>query len=642
MDVLNTVARDSFNDTYFTGPKASFIALAHEMAGRTEAARAEWENTKRVATRLVAEDPTLKRALALKACALARLGETAEAESLRRGLEQTGDLRSEYWSCATPAVLLRVALGHGAEVADRFRSELKSPNATSAVPSPQAALRLNPVFDPIRADPAFQRLLAAAPAPKPPAAVRTSDLAPAKSTPAEKSVAVLAFANQSDDRANEYFSDGISEELINMLTKISGLRVIARTSAFSFKGKNTPVSEIAKQLGVAYVIDGSVRKSGTQVLIVAQLVNAATGDSLWSDRFPRELKDIFAVQEEIAGLIAKNLSLKLGTNPNAARSVNPEAFQSFLAGRAQAEKADGASLRAAAESFRRAGELDPNYAAAWAQLAWVNIQLARWGGLPQAVGLERARKAIAQAVALEPDSPDVLLALGWVRRTADWDWRGAAQAFRRALEFRPNHPQTLADAAVLWCNLGRMDEALQLAQRAVDLDPLNAASHLNLNQLFRQAGELAKSEQAIRRALQLAPHGQRYHTYLARILAETGRIEEAEREVAQETDEIGRLFSTALIQIARGRNAEALATVHALEAQNELHPGTADIFSYSAYLYVRLKDFDRAFASLERSRTARDTGIPWAKSAYDLRPLHHDPRWPTFLRQVGLADDQLK
>jgi TolB-like protein/Tfp pilus assembly protein PilF len=458
-----------------------------------------------------------------------------------------------------------------------------------------------------------------------------------------KSVAILAFANLSDEKENEYLSDGISEELLDELMNVRGLKVAARTSAFYFKGKQVPIAEIAKQLGVAYVVEGSVRKAGNRVRISAQLISAVDGFQVWSENFDRELKDIFSLQEEIAGLIAKNLQLKIGGSVAPAQTaVDPEAFQLFLAGRAQAERASTAGLEAGADCFRRAVAIAPNYAEAWAELARADIQLARWGGIDIATGLSDARNAAAKAAALEPDSPDVLVALGWVRRTADWDWRGARQAFRRAIELQPDNPDTLADAAVLIFGLGQTEEGIQLARRATDLDPLNAATQLNLSLLYQFAGEPNRAEQAARRALQLAPEGQRYHGSLAMILAELGHPLKADQEAALESNEVARHAAIAFIAIYREQKPKALAQVRQIEALAQDHRGTADIHSFAAEIYALMGDADRAFASLGEAYAAHEPGVAWTKVDIFLRNLHGDPRWAEVLHKIGLADDQLK
>jgi TolB-like protein/Flp pilus assembly protein TadD len=401
-----------------------------------------------------------------------------------------------------------------------------------------------------------------------------SPVAETGSLTAPKSVAVLAFSNLSGEKENEYFPDGISEELLNVLAKVPGLRVAARTSSFYFKDKQVPVADIAKQLGVAYVVEGSVRRDGNRVRISAQLIKAADGFHVWSDEFDRELKDIFAVQDEIAGLIAKNLQLRIGESLGSPRpAIDPEAFQLFLAGRAQAEKASTADIKAGIDCFERAVAAEPNYAAAWAQLARANIQLARWGEIEDTLGYAEARKALEKAVALEPDAPDVLVAQGWVLRTADWDWKGARKAFRRALELQPNNPDTLADTAVIVFNLGQTEEGIQLARRAVDLDPLNAQTQLNLSLLFQLAGEYNKAEQACRQALHLAPDGQRFHSSLAIILAELGRPQKAEAEAALETDEVGRHAAFAYIAADHGFKIKAEAQVKQIEAVARDHQG---------------------------------------------------------------------
>ncbi len=459
----------------------------------------------------------------------------------------------------------------------------------------------------------------------------------------KKSVAVLAFANLSDEKESEYFSDGISEELLNLLANVPGLKVAARSSAFYFKDKQVPVADIARQLGVAYVVEGSVRKAGSRVRIIAHLISAADGFQVWSDDFDRELKDIFAVQDEIAGLIAKNLQLRMGDSAGSGKpATDPEAFQLFLAGRARVERASNADLKAGIDCFQRAVAAEPGFAAAWAQLAQAYLQLARWGGIETSLGFAEAKKAIDKAVALEPDSPDVLVALGRVRRTADWDWKGSRQAFRRALELQPNNPDTLADSAVLIFNLGQEDEGIQLARRAVDLDPLNAQTHLNIALLLESAGELNKAEQANRRALQLAPEGQRYHGSLAMILAELGRPAKAEAEAALETDEISRRAAFAFAASDRGFKNKALSLARQIEGLAKDNLGTADVYSYAAEIYAMVGDNDRAFAALQRAFAAHDPGMAWIKVNVSLRNLHGDPRWTELLRKVGLADDQLK
>ena len=453
---------------------------------------------------------------------------------------------------------------------------------------------------------------------------------------------MLAFANLSDDKANEYFSDGISEELLNVLAKIPGLKVSARTSAFYFKGKEVPIPEIAKQLGVAYVIEGSVRKSGDKVRITAQLIKAADGFHVWSDTFTRDLKDIFAVQDEIAGLIAKNLSLKMGMV--AARpTIDVEAYQEYLAGRALFAKASNDDLRAAVGHFEKALAIEPKFTAAWVQLASAHTQLGRWGGAPTTLqAWAAARVAIDRARALEPDSPDVLLALGWILRTADWDWRGAEQAFRRALQLRPNHPDTLAGAAVLLYNIGKDEEAFRLGQRAAQLDPLNPSTQIDLSIMFYLNNNPVEAERTARRALALAPGGAGYHSILGWALTGQRRYDEAMAEAALDTDVVQQASVLGVIAVARGQTAAAHAQIARLEELARTNGDSADLQNIIAWISAGLGEKDRAFAALEKARVLRDPSIPWLKSSRYLGPLFSDPRWDALLHKIGLADDQLK
>jgi TolB-like protein/Flp pilus assembly protein TadD len=456
-----------------------------------------------------------------------------------------------------------------------------------------------------------------------------------------KSVAVLAFANLSDDKGNEYFSDGISEELLNVLAKIPNLKVAARTSAFYFKGKEVPVPEIARQLGVAYVVEGSVRKAGDKVRITAQLIKATDGFHVWSDTFTRDLKDIFAVQDEIAGLIAKNLELKMGMT--AARpTIDVEAYQEYLAGRAAVARASHADLREAVGHFERAVAIEPKFAAAWVQLASAHTRLGRWGGSPTLQAWQAARAAIDRALALEPDSPEVQLALGWILRTAEWDWYGAERAFRRTLELQPNQPDALAGTAVLLFNIGKTEEAYRLGQQAVQLDPLNASTQIDLSIMYYMSKNWAEGGRAARRALQLAPKGASYHCILAWNLIGQQRFAEAETEIALDSDAIERANASGVLAIARGQEKEARVHLAELEKISGANAELADLQNSIAGLCAGLGEKDRAFAALDRAAATRDPSMAWLLNSWYLGPLFSDPRWSLLVHKLGLADEQLK
>jgi TolB-like protein/tetratricopeptide (TPR) repeat protein len=477
------------------------------------------------------------------------------------------------------------------------------------------------------------------PAPAPPVPAAAAASAPTL----PKSVAVLAFTSQGDDKENIYLSEGISEELLNALASVPGLKVAPRASSFFFKGKQVALSDMARQLGVAYVVQGSVDREGNRVRISSQLARASDGSQVWSDNFDRELKDIFGMKDEIAGLISKSLQLRMGDAAVAGKTVvDPVAFPLFLEGRAQVERASVADIKAGIVSLQQAVERAPNYAAAWARLARANIQLARLGGIEPGVGYDQARRAVAKAAALEPDSPEVLVALGWVRRTADWDWKGARQAFRRAVELKPENADTLADAAVLFFNTGQTEEGIKMATHAAELDPLNSSTQRNLSIFFQFAGEMNKAEQAARRALQLAPDGQRYHGSLATILVQQGRPLKAEEEIALETDDVARHAAIGFLSIFRDQRLKAEAQARQIEALAVDRRGSVDNYSFAAEIYASLGESDRAFEALGKSLDGRHPSCAWYKVDFYLGTLHGDPRWPALMSKIGLADDQLK
>ena len=374
------------------------------------------------------------------------------------------------------------------------------------------------------------------PASAPNSAAETKPAAPAisdKSAPAEKSIAVLAFADLSEARNSEYFSDGISEELLNVLAKVPGLRVAARTSAFFFKGKNLPITEIAAKLNVAYIVEGSVQRAGERVKITAQLIKAADGFHLWSDTFTRDAKDVFAVQEEIAGRIAKELSLKLGvTSAAATAAVNPEAFELFVQAR-QAWNLRTADAYARAEvQLNRALALDPNFARAHAQLALVWImqavdreQLGLFNQRDTPI-VQRIRAEVDRALALDPNLAEARTALGnlyW----QTWQTEPAIRELRAAITLNPNYATAYQWLGRRLLTEGRVDEAEAMMRRATELDPL---SHRILDNysipLFIQ-GRYAEALTVIDRALALQPDSFQALIWKALALSQLGRHDDA-------------------------------------------------------------------------------------------------------------------
>ncbi|HEV8235233.1 MAG TPA: protein kinase, partial [Gemmatimonadaceae bacterium] len=294
----------------------------------------------------------------------------------------------------------------------------------------------------------------------------------------EKSIAVLPFANMSADADNQYFSDGLAEELINALAQIDGLRVAARTSSFSFKGKSLEIGEIAQKLNVRHVLEGSVRKSGRRVRITAQLVDASNGYQVWSERYDRQLEDIFDVQDEIARTIVERLKIAFSAGPGQrlvkAATADMEAYQCYLKGRALLYKR-GTWIARALECFQQAVELDPRYADAWAGLADSYTTLAYYGFAPSVDTLPRALDAAKRAVEIDPDSAAAHSSLALAALLWDRDFETAEREFHRALALNPTYTQARCWHALMFlqATAGRLDEGVEEARRAVELDPLS-------------------------------------------------------------------------------------------------------------------------------------------------------------------------
>ncbi len=476
-------------------------------------------------------------------------------------------------------------------------------------------------------------------------AVVTSAAAAAIEQP---SIAVLPFVNMSRDEENEYFADGLSEELLNMLAKIRGLRVASRTSAFSFKGKGVDIATVAQKLNVATVLEGSVRKSGNRVRITAQLIQVASDSHLWSETYDRELDDIFAVQDDIAQAVVKELRAALLGKPADAtaatsaavavrqattgRSDNPEAFQLYLQGKFYGERFTQADSDRAIDLFRRALAIDPNFALAWTGLARVHQAQAGYGFAPIDEGFERAREAAQNALRLSPDLAEGHIELGLVLEGHDWNWAAADASFRRALELAPGDAHALRAAAGLARVRGKLDEALELVRRAIALDPLSAVTHRQAGLIYFMAGRMDDAAASLQLALDLGPNAGLAHAFLAIVRLVQGRPQEAMALATAESHEVFRSLALAMIHHALGNAAESDA---ALKALIDKFGWTAAYQVAEAYGYR--KEVDKAFEWLERAYAQRDPGVTYSAGDRFLRPLHGDPRWRPFLQRMNLG-----
>jgi TolB-like protein/Tfp pilus assembly protein PilF len=455
----------------------------------------------------------------------------------------------------------------------------------------------------------------------------------------ERSIAVLPFANMSADVEQEYFADGLAEELLNLLARVPDLQVAARTSAFAFKGKDMPVREIAQALHVAQVLEGSVRKSGDQVRITAQLIHASDGYHMWSETWDRTLEDIFAVQDEIAHAVLKKLKMDIApAEKPTTRPMDTEAYNLVLLGRYLVEQRTRPSVKKAIAALSQAVKLAPDHADGWTMLARAIWQEASGGwihGAQHREAMRASREALDRALSADPDSPEAYEFLGWLTWSYDWDWSTADHAIRRSLQVKPDNPRALNTAACLALTLGRLDESLEIFGRALGLDPLNTPVLNNLALAYLYADRFDEAESAIKRAIAILPDAAVHRYILGRIYLAMGDLVKARRAFEDEVDEEARESGEVLLLTAEGHPDKAdqmLDKMMVLDATPAL-----DIAS----VYAMSEDADQAFQWLELAREQRDGNLCDIRHLPEFRNLHSDSRWNDFLGTIGLSDHQI-
>jgi eukaryotic-like serine/threonine-protein kinase len=453
---------------------------------------------------------------------------------------------------------------------------------------------------------------------------------------AASSIAVLPFVDMSPSRDQEYFSDGLTEELLNTLAQIRGLQVTGRTSSFQFKGKNEDLRVIGQKLNVATILEGSVRKEGSHLRITAQLVNAADGYHRWSQTYDRELSDILNVQEDIARAVAislKGVLLSGEESKPRPRGQNPDAYNAYLQGRYFWERQSQADLEKAVVYYQQAIHLDPNYALPWTGLADTYIIQAYSGFIPFDQGFENARKAARKAMDLNPNLPEAYITLGWIKINYDWDWPGADAALRHALELDPRNARALTLLGFLNFVLGRYNEAIRLRQEAIRLDPLNVSIYKDLGQTYYYADRLKEAEDTLGKSLELNPGFPRSHAFLARVYLAQSQPQKALELAEQETHSFFRTYALALVYRALNRELDANQALQKL-IQEHANDGAFQITEVCSFR----GDSDQAFQWLEKAYALRDTGLTGLKGDPLLRNLEHDPRYNDFLKKMNLAN----
>jgi len=454
------------------------------------------------------------------------------------------------------------------------------------------------------------------------------------------SIAVLPFVDLSAQRDQEYFCDGMVEELINSLTRIKDLRVVARTSAFSFKGKDVDIREIGKRLNVKTILEGSVRKAGNKLRITTQLVNVEEDFPIWSDRYDRELEDVFAIQDDIAKSIVNALKIEVLGEKEAplikAHTEKPQAYEAYLKGQFHWYKLTPPDLEAALQYFESALEKDPNYALAHTGIALVWIGRQQMGLVPPSEAAPKAKEAALKALELDNTLAEVHYTLALFRTWSEWDWEGGEAAFRRAIELNPNYPDARVYYSNLLCNMGRPEEALAQAERALELDPLNSlfqGLYGNVLNFMRRYDDVIVHA---RNALRTSPNDPVAYNILWEALHTKGMYEEA---LAAAKGFFAAVGLTELVETMVRGYAEAAgysgAMSLAAETLVELSRDTFVLPFFISQLFSYAGKKDQALEWLERGFEARDPNMP-----YIIWPcfyiLRDDPRFKDLLRKMNL------
>ena len=452
----------------------------------------------------------------------------------------------------------------------------------------------------------------------------------------ERSIAVLPFANMSNDPKQEYFSDGLSEELLNLLNKVPDLKVIGRSSSFAFKGKNEDLRSIGKQLRASYLLQGSVRKDGDRVRVTAQLIRSSDGIQVWSDSYDKQFENIFKLQEQISHAVIQKLKFKLLPVSNVSGSGNLDAYNLILQGNYYFDKLDKENVGRAAELYRQALAIDSTNARAWVELANAVSRQAWQNYIERREGRRQAKDAALKALQLDSTISGGYLELGDHYLYAEFNWKAAEENFLKGLKLDPDNPDLLYSlGGGLYFALGEWDNAIKYMKRSIDLDPLRPISYLNLGNILSHAGRFEEANPYLRKALELDPDFQRAHMYLGRNLLLEGKMDSALNEMKLENMEVFKTFGLALAFHALGKKKEA----------DEM----LDLFvknhgSQWAYLLAELYAFrsqkDEAFASLENAYQNNDGWLVFLKGDPLIRNLKTDSRYKVFMQKMNLPPDE--
>ncbi len=452
-------------------------------------------------------------------------------------------------------------------------------------------------------------------------------------------LAVLPFENLTGDPNKEYLADGLTEETISQLGRLNPeqLGVIARTSVMGYKHKDERLDQIGRDLSVQYVLENSLRESGSHIRLTAQLIQVKDQTHLWSQDYDYPAKDFLTVEDDLAKAVVHEIRVRLTSQQQTelaqSHSVSPEAFDAYMQGHYYFERDSDKETEMAAKYFERATQLDPSYALAWVGLSRARKWQAVTGLIPKEEGHRLAREAVERALALNPNLAEAHVQMGRIKQQIDFDWTGADASFRRAVELEPGNPETLWLAAFSVTILGRLDEALQLTRRAVELDPLNARSWEGVGEIEFREGKLDEAEADLKKAHELRPDDFLSSTFLSEIYVMQGRPQDALPEIERVRVDPVRAFLYAIAYHALGREKESDTALRELIAKYQ----AIDPYLI-AEIYAFRNQSDEAFEWLDRAYAKRVDGLIATKVDPLLKSLHNDPRFAALLKQLNLPN----
>ena len=448
-----------------------------------------------------------------------------------------------------------------------------------------------------------------------------------------KTIAILPFTDMSQNRDQEYFSDGMAEELINVLSKNPRLRVIARTSSFYFQGKDVDLKTIAAKLNVNNILEGSVQKAGNNLRISADLVNVETDATLWSDSYDGTLNNIFALQDSISGNVAEALKVALlgkeAVKPE--QKTDPEAYNDYLLGNHFFNLRSKENWEKAEDYYEKALKIDSSYAPVWVGLSLVHSRQAHQGFIPVDEGNPEARKEVDKALELNPNLADAYAQIGWIKNHYDWDWTGADEAFKKGLKLEPENVDVINGAAILAATFGRFRDAIKLERRVIEIDPVNFGGYLDLGIYTWDIGLADESIASLRECLELNPEYPEAHLFIGNDYIEKGKPDSALVEIRKETSPFWKNYGLAIVY-------------HTLEKKKEADDKLTDLIKSDATdaayqiaeVYAYRNEKEKAFEWLERAYKQRDGGCADIIGDPLMHKIVKDPRYEAFLKKMKL------